>query len=426
MTAIEVHNLSKSYQLAGPSVGHYKTLRDVIGGAFQRRKNPDELSRETLWALRDVSFEVKEGEALGIIGRNGAGKSTLLKILSRITEPTSGRARLRGRVASLLEVGTGFHPELTGRENIFLNGTILGMKRAEITRQFDEIVAFAEVERFIDSPVKHYSSGMYMRLAFGVAAHMSPEILIVDEVLAVGDHEFQRRCLGKMNDVAHSGRTVLFVSHNMTAIEELCSHSILLKAGSIALSGPTHQVVAQYLASGEGESAWQIDANTEREGTGSAVITKLELLDATADKPMTALLFRQSFRLRIHYRANERLADPRLGFALLSDKGERVFQTETTELKFVISHLETGEGWIDCLVTSPNLLPGRFFFEAWIIERVNVSFADHIHRVGSVEITVDPMQIEQMTYLAYPGRGRVFMDCRWSGAGDAGGVGSAL
>lgn len=417
MPAIEVHNLTKSYRLAGSHRSQYQTLRDTLSGMFARGKSPAECEESTLWALRDVSFEVRQGEALGIIGRNGAGKSTLLKILSRITEPTSGRARMRGRVASLLEVGTGFHPELTGRENIFLNGTIIGMKRAEINRHFDEIVAFAEVENFIDAPVKHYSSGMYMRLAFGVAAHMSPEILIVDEVLAVGDYEFQRRCLGKMNQVAHSGRTVLFVSHNMTAIEELCPHSILLKQGRIERSGPTHQVVAHYLSTTDGHSAWSIDEQTEREGTGSAVITRLELLAADTDAPVKNLNFRQSFRVRIHYRASRRLPDPRFGFAFLSDKAERVFQTETTEVRFPIPVIEVGEGWFDCLVEAPNLLPGLFFLEAWIVERVNFSFADHIHRVGRIEIVVDPSQQEQMTYLTYPGRGRVLMDCRWSQPG---------
>ena len=205
---------------------------------------------DDLWALRDVSFEVQPGEVLGIIGRNGAGKSTLLKILSRITEPTSGRAIIRGRVASLLEVGTGFHPELTGRENIFLNGAILGMKKAEIARKFDEIVAFAEVDRFIDTPVKRYSSGMYVRLAFAVAAHLEPEILVVDEVLAVGDANFQKKCLGKMSEVSHAGRTVLFVSHNMVAMRSLCKHCLWLDAGVVNESGPSNGVVDHYLMRG--------------------------------------------------------------------------------------------------------------------------------------------------------------------------------
>ena len=211
--------------------------------------------------MKDVSFEVKRGEVVGIIGRNGAGKSTLLKILSRITEPTEGRVRIRGRVASLLEVGTGFHPELTGRENIFLNGAILGMRRAEIKRKFDEIVAFAEVEKFLDTPVKRYSSGMYVRLAFAVAAHLEPEILIVDEVLAVGDAEFQKKCLGKMESVSRAGRTILFVSHNMAAICGLCSRAVLLQEGIMVLDGEATDAASRYLAK----------ASEKRSGEGSSV-----------------------------------------------------------------------------------------------------------------------------------------------------------
>ena len=206
------------------------------------------LTSESFWALRNVSFDVHEGDVLGIIGRNGAGKSTLLKILSRITEPSEGKVAFRGRVASLLEVGTGFHPELTGRENIFLNGAILGMSRAEIRQKFDEIVGFAEVERFLDTPVKHFSSGMYVRLAFAVAAHLDPEILIVDEVLAVGDAEFQNKCLAKMKDVAGHGRTVLFVTHNMDAVRRLCSVAMLLKAGRVQSVGPTEEIIESYFS----------------------------------------------------------------------------------------------------------------------------------------------------------------------------------
>ena len=249
--AIRVEGLSKLYRI-GPRE-RYRTLRDTVTDAmyapFRRSPHPSPLTTHDpyIWALKDVSFEVKQGEVVGIIGRNGAGKSTLLKILSRITKPTEGRAEIHGRVASLLEVGTGFHPELTGRENIYLNGAILGMKKAEMERKFDEIVAFAEVEKFIDTPVKHYSSGMYVRLAFAVAAHLEPEILLVDEVLAVGDAAFQKKCLGKMGDVAKEGRTVLFVSHNMASLKQLCPISFWLNAGEIKARGHTADVVASYL-----------------------------------------------------------------------------------------------------------------------------------------------------------------------------------
>jgi lipopolysaccharide transport system ATP-binding protein len=257
--AIRALGLGKSYRI-GAAGGHGESLRDALGGALRAplhtlRRRAAAARAETVWAVRDISFDVGRGEVLGIIGRNGAGKSTLLKILSRITDPSVGRAEVHGRVGSLLEVGTGFHPELTGRDNIYLNGSILGMDRAYIARKFDEIVAFSGVEKYIDTPVKRYSSGMYLRLAFAVAAHLEPEILIVDEVLAVGDASFQKRCLNKMEDVAHEGRTVLFVSHDMTAISRLCGRTLLLDAGRVLADGPTRSVIGTYLQSGIGTTA---------------------------------------------------------------------------------------------------------------------------------------------------------------------------
>src|SRR6266446_9900433 len=251
-TVIRVENLGKKYIIGHQSNGH-RTLRDVLADAVSLRSFRNQkseirnLKSEPFWALKDVSFEVTQGEVVGIIGRNGAGKSTLLKILSRITEPTEGRAKIYGRIGSLLEVGTGFHGELTGRENIYLNGAILGMKRGEIEDKFDEIVEFSEIEQFLDTPVKRYSSGMYTRLAFAVAAHLEPEILIVDEVLAVGDSAFQKKCLGKMGAVASSGRTVVFVSHNMAAVKSLTTRGIVLDAGRVVFSGTTEQVIQHYV-----------------------------------------------------------------------------------------------------------------------------------------------------------------------------------
>jgi lipopolysaccharide transport system ATP-binding protein len=262
--AIRVDGLSKQYRIGGKA-DPYFTLRDSLSQIAEKvlgmlsRNGPSQAEDRLFWALKDVSLEVKHGEVLGIIGRNGAGKTTLLKILSRITEPTEGRAEIHGRVASLLEVGTGFHLELTGRENIYLSGAILGMKKAEIYRRFDEIVAFAEVEKFIDTPVKRFSTGMYLRLAFAVAAHLNPEILLVDEVLAVGDADFQKKCLGKMQDVAGEGRTVLFVSHNMAAVERLCGRAVLLENGKVSQTGSVQDVTAGYLLSGVrqlGERVW--------------------------------------------------------------------------------------------------------------------------------------------------------------------------
>lgn len=256
---IRAEGLAKKY-IIGSSRESYQTLRETLTGAvkspLRRLRRRGARSRgEEVWALKDVGFEVRPGEIVGLIGRNGAGKSTLLKILSRITEPTRGRVQLYGRVGSLLEVGTGFHPELTGRENVYLNGAILGMGRSEINRKFDEMVAFAEIEKFIDTPVKRYSSGMHMRLAFAVAAHLEPEILLVDEVLAVGDSRFQRKCLNKMEDVGHEGRTVLFVSHSMPAVTRLCPRTIMLEAGSVLSDGPSYEVVGAYLNSGLGTTA---------------------------------------------------------------------------------------------------------------------------------------------------------------------------
>jgi len=266
--AIRVENLAKLYRI-GQQQASYRTLRDTLtlGVTSALRRAAQLLGQhargaahldEKFWALKDVSFEVDQGEVLGIIGRNGAGKTTLLKILSRITEPTRGLAEIHGRVGSLLEVGTGFHPELTGRENVYLNGAILGMKRAEIRRRFDEIVAFAGVERFIDTAVKHYSSGMYLRLAFAVAAHLEPEILLVDEVLAVGDVAFQRKCLAKMEDVGQQGRVVLFVSHSMPAVTRLCRRAILLSDGLLIRDGPSNEVIGTYLSSDVGTTAARV------------------------------------------------------------------------------------------------------------------------------------------------------------------------
>ena len=258
-TVISVENLSKKYIIGRQKQERYTALRDVLANGARRFAHKlthpfaapeNDPTHEEFWALKDASFDIQQGDRVGIIGRNGAGKSTLLKILSRITEPTSGKVSIKGRVASLLEVGTGFHPELTGRENIYLNGAILGMSRIEIKKKFDEIVAFAEVERFLDTPVKRYSSGMYVRLAFAVAAHLEPEILIVDEVLAVGDAQFQKKCLGKMQDVGQEGRTVLFVSHNMVALKSLCDKAIWLNAGSLVENGRAEDVVSNYLQIG--------------------------------------------------------------------------------------------------------------------------------------------------------------------------------
>ena len=286
--------LGKMYKIGGQRQA-YRTLRDTLVQAamrpLERIRHPGAATHasDDLWALRHVDLEVRHGEAVGIIGRNGAGKSTLLKVLSHITEPTEGRVEIRGRVASLLEVGTGFHPELTGRENIQLNGAILGMTRAEIKSKFDEIVEFSEISRFLDTPVKRYSSGMYVRLAFAVAAHLEPEVLIVDEVLAVGDAEFQKKCLGKMEDVAGHGRTVLFVSHNMAAVTSLCSRAVLLDSGSVVESGPTREVIGAYLQRGKDASSKLLTDRTDRTGTGAVRFVAVGLEDGDGNAITTAI-----------------------------------------------------------------------------------------------------------------------------------------
>lgn len=302
--AIDVQALGKRY-LRGGQQAAYRTFREDLLDALKHpfRRSTKHRQAETFWALRDISLQVDHGEIVGIIGRNGTGKSTLLKILARITSPTAGRAVLRGRIGSLLEVGTGFHPELTGRENIFLSGTILGMRRAEIQRSFDEIVAFSELESFLDTPVKHYSSGMYVRLGFAVAAHLRTEILLVDEVLAVGDMGFQKKCLGKMDSVAKQGRTVLFVSHNMAAVQRLCSSAILLESGVMTFKGPVDQTIRQYLSSHQTDDlewkrlnkpnskAW-IDAIrvSDANSQGSGLITTASLLRAVVTFSVTEAL----------------------------------------------------------------------------------------------------------------------------------------
>ena len=338
-TIIEVKNLSKRY-LIGKRERYY-TLRDTIVDNlkkplrfFYRPKTDIEGKTDNyIWALKNISFEVKQGEVVGIIGRNGAGKTTLLKILSRITEPTEGYVKICGRVGSLLEIGTGFHPELTGRENIYLNGAILGMKKVEIDRKFDEIVSFAEIEKFIDTPVKHYSSGMYVRLAFAIAAHLEPEILIVDEVLAVGDIEFQKKCLGKMDDVAKRGRTVLFVSHNMAAINRLCHLGILLDKGVLKMMGSAENVVASYLseaAKSEGERRW--DDIKDAPGNDKVRLRAVRVRKLNGE--ITSVVdIRYPFYIEIEYDIFVPLLNFQIGYQLQTLDGVVVFSTGDIENK---------------------------------------------------------------------------------------------
>jgi lipopolysaccharide transport system ATP-binding protein len=388
---IRTDNLSKLYRI-GEHQGGYKTLRETIVNTISspfrhlsRNPQTSDLTPQLdhIWALKDISLEVKRGEVAGIIGRNGAGKTTLLKILSRITEPTEGLAEIRGRVGSLLEVGTGFHPELTGRENIYLNGAILGMKKAEMDRKFDEIVAFAEIEMFMDTPVKRYSSGMYIRLAFAVAAHLEPEILLVDEVLAVGDVAFQKKCLGKMGEVSTEGRTVLFVSHNMGAITHLCRKAIWLDQGRIRLDGECTGVVEAYLSSGmPSTDNWVRPLNLT---TAHAV----ELLAASVhygnDNRIRIANFDRPFEIRVEYEVKEPIRDLAISLSIVDAQGNTIFTTwdiDSTDWRGRIRH--PGVYRSICELPGSLLRPGRYW----------VTVGSHIYNFKAIEFRESLLSFE--------------------------------
>lgn len=418
-TVIRVENISKQYWLRQQQHRRYVALRDVITAKakaagrrlFHPQKNRTGSShREEFWALKDVSFEVKQGEVIGVIGRNGAGKSTLLKILSRITEPTTGRITLKGRVASLLEVGTGFHPELTGRENIYLNGAILGMTRLEISRKFDEIVAFAEVDRFLDTPVKHYSSGMYVRLAFAVAAHLEPEILLVDEVLAVGDVGFQKKCLGKMGDVAtKEGRTVFLVSHNMPSIQALCKRTFLLKSGSLETEGLPQVVISKYLALDAEPSSSEVDL-TFHEGRSHSKEPALKKAWFTPKETIASNVFLMGSTLEVHteFQCSNPVTNPGFGMAVEDGYGRRIFainnymtSTESNKLKTVRS------GVFSFKVPNLCLLPGKYFISLSLVEDHSTWF-DFVEQAISFE--VHPFDVYGSGKIPTSSQGIVFVD----------------
>jgi lipopolysaccharide transport system ATP-binding protein len=365
--AIQVENISKLYQIGRAQVQH-DTLRDALVDRLKhlgRRRPPDDPS-DHIWALKDVSFDVKQGEVMGIVGRNGAGKSTLLKILSRVTEPTEGRALIHGRVGSLLEVGTGFHPELTGRENIYLNGAILGMRREEIERKFDEIVAFAEVEKFLDTPVKRYSSGMYVRLAFAVAAHLEPEILVVDEVLAVGDAGFQKKCLGKMEEVSQAGRTVLFVSHNMAAIEALCNRCVALINGRVTQVGQSTDVIRKYLSrivdTGRSQGLGQ---RTDRLGSGQVRYTNVRFLDK-AGQEITQLVMGEPLTIEAQFEVHESIREPIFGFLIANEMGQTVVRAYSRESYHGPTPSLDKSGTVCCHFSQLPLMYGQYNLRLWL------------------------------------------------------------
>jgi lipopolysaccharide transport system ATP-binding protein len=372
--AIQVRNLGKQYRV-GQYVG-YRTLRESLVNVFSapfrryRREGEGENEANYTWALKDVTFDVKQGEVIGIIGRNGAGKTTLLRVLTRITDPTSGSAEIYGRVGSLLEIGSGFHPELTGRENIFLNGAVLGMRKAEIQRKFVEIVEFSGVEKFIDTPLKRYSSGMQVRLAFSVAAHLEPEILLVDEVLAVGDIAFQKKCLGKMQDVSQQGRTVLFVSHNMQAVRSLCPRSILLKEGSVVVDGPTNDTIMGYY-NDLGLLAVDADASIRtpdrRRGSGAVRFTKINIQDESG-KECSSFAMGSTIRLVLSYQVFETVNSLHVVITLRSGKsGELVTNIRHAISEEKIPPGHTGSVTIE--LPQVNLRPGDYPLYFWLGDR---------------------------------------------------------
>ena len=363
--AIRVENLGKQYKIGVSEEGlststRYRTLTESLTNRFKRNARPE---KAHIWALKDISFDVQRGQVLGIVGRNGAGKSTLLKILSRVTEPTTGTAEIHGRVGSLLEVGTGFHPELTGRENIYLNGAILGMKRAEIERKFSEIVEFSEVAKFIDTPVKRYSSGMYLRLAFAVAAHLEPEILVVDEVLAVGDAEFQRKCLGKMSDVAQEGRTVLFVSHNMSAVLRLTEEAIVLDKGKMVFRAPTPEAIDYYMSAGfsdSGERIWNAEEIPAEADPFRPIA--LRLRDGQG-RIVDTLRSTDEGSIEIEYRLERAITGLRVGLYLLTLRGEYVltsFDTDDAKQYEQFSMRPAGHYLSRCTIPANLLNEGRY------------------------------------------------------------------
>jgi lipopolysaccharide transport system ATP-binding protein len=372
---ISVENLSKSYRLGQIGTGTFANDLKIWWAKMRGKPNPllrigekDHGNRdgETLWALKDVSFTVEQGEALSIIGRNGAGKSTLLKILSRVTAPTSGRVRVKGRVASLLEVGTGFHPELTGRENVYLNGAILGMSRREIARKFDEIVDFSGVEKFIDTPVKRYSSGMYVRLAFAVAAHLEPEILVVDEVLAVGDAEFQNKCLGKMGDVAHEGRTVLFVSHNMVAVKKLCSQCAWIDKGSLMEIGGTEAVVDSYSRVVLTKAREGSFADASIMGDGRVDLISYQTANHQGDSHSLPIT-NEDMSIRIKMRVNEVIAQPACGISIVNEQGVLMTSINTVEQGMTLSNFPEGELELTVQLGQVAFLPGTYIASFWVM-----------------------------------------------------------
>ena len=421
---IRVENLSKRYRIGGGQ--EYYSLREsivrtatapvriaraLLTGSARANRAPD--GERHIWALRDVSFDVMPGEVLGLIGRNGAGKSTLLKLLSRITEPTAGRAEIYGRVGSLLEVGTGFHAELTGRENIYLSGAILGMKRAEIQRKFDEIVAFAEVEQFVDTPVKHYSSGMHVRLGFSVAAHLEPEILLVDEVLAVGDAAFQKKCMGKMGDVARAGRTIIFVSHNMASIESLCSSCLLISSGRLEAQGEPAQIVMRYMASelrGHG-GVRSLAGHQGRRGDSIPMLTSIRLV-SSGDEPTGVVRMGVPLEATVEFSSPHPIR-PILGITLKTADGMPLFGVSNRWTNQGVNNQRVSSGRVTCRFERLPLMPGTYLLDLYFGDFGDPSRDLDIIR-DAISFEVAPADLLGTGMLPRPTDGPVFWPATWN------------
>jgi lipopolysaccharide transport system ATP-binding protein len=413
--AIEVRGLSKRYQLG---LTHAKSLRELVntgvGRLIGRKQRGDQSanaeSSTEFWALRDVSFDIRQGEVIGVIGRNGAGKSTLLKILSRITRPTEGRAILRGRVASLLEVGTGFHPELTGRENVYLNGTILGMTKREVDRRFDEIVSFSGVEKFIDTPTKRYSSGMTVRLGFAVAAHLEPEILIVDEVLAVGDAEFQTKCIGKMSGVARSGRTVVFVSHNMAAVEHLCTRGIVLDGGGVVRDAPAEEAVAKYSELLSHEQDIPLRDRVDRSGSGLLKLSQARLANSMTANG-NAVRMGDDWVLEMAFSGLGRLNHPQIAVVVESANGQRISRTLSNE---TYGNLPPIERNFSCQLRlgNVNLVAGMYYVLVDLSD-ASAGQVDRIERALAIEVL--PRDVHRQGRVTHGAKSQTicYYDCEW-------------
>jgi ABC-type polysaccharide/polyol phosphate transport system ATPase subunit len=395
--AIRVEGLGKRYRLAhGQEREQYRTLRDsimrFISAPLRKRGTVEEF-----WALADVSFDVQPGEVVGIIGRNGAGKSTLLKILSRITKPTTGRVEINGRVGSLLEVGTGFHPELTGRENVYLNGSILGMSRTDIAKKFDEIVAYAEVEKFLDTPLKRYSSGMSVRLAFAVAAHLEPEILIIDEVLAVGDAQFQKKCLDRLQECARSGATVFFVSHQISALKRLCTSAILLDRGKVIRTGPKAEIIAQYLASASEQtlgSSWLDLRTATRVGAGYARFAAVRYSEAMAFSERA--VSDGPFNLDLILETTAHYSSLRIAASIYDRYGTKLINLDSLAVGRPF-YLTPGENAISIRLERLHLKPGKYVLGLWLADPSNV--VDHLAEAAQMEVIESPESSTQAIAL---------------------------